>query len=795
MPESALGDVVVLEIAAGVAGPYCAKLFADLGAQVIKVEPDDGDPIRREPPLVGGESLFFNYLNANKFGVELDFDDRRIEKLAAHADVVIYDLRGDDADDLEAAVTRANPAAVVLSLTPYGRTGPRSEWVGSALSEWATGGFHYFAGDPAREPLALSGFQAEFHAGLHGAFAALAGLWHARNTGEGQRIELSHQEAVLTDHAWLTTSWTHTGEVQRRTGSLYVRCADGFVYLFPLAPYPNLLVLMERFDLLEDATLQDPQTWVSRFPEIMQALSEWAITRTKQEIYHAAQELRIAISPINTMEDVAASTQLASREWFAALEAGGKSFQAPGFPYKLTDTPCTTDRPAPEQGQHTREVLAEGFAWANAAVAPAEASGSHPAGRSPLAGLRIIEVTANWAGPAAGRDFADLGAEVIKIELARKPATRALVYAGGDGTWPAFYHRSGYFNKLNRSKKAISLDLSHPLGRATFLKLAAAADVVIENNAARVMQQLQLAYADIAAANPRIVMCSMSGFGSTGPERNYSAYGSNIETISGLSSLLGYADQEFFGTGSFYADPITGHHATFAILAALHARRTSDRGQWIDMALLEAVAPFFSQQFLEYAATGVSPVPMGNRHPRYFPQDVYPTAGQDCWVAITVRDRREWIGLVNRIGYPELADDTSYDTAEARREAADEIDRIIREWCASLDHNEAASLLQEVGVPAAPVMANWELFSDLHLNDRGFFVPIRHKQAGTFAFPGFPWRFEKTPAGVQRAAPCFAEHNDEVFRSLLKLSAPEIHELYTAGVTTDAPQYAAGPQL
>jgi crotonobetainyl-CoA:carnitine CoA-transferase CaiB-like acyl-CoA transferase len=323
----------------------------------------------------------------------------------------------------------------------------------------------------------------------------------------------------------------------------------------------------------------------------------------------------------------------------------------------------------------------------------------------------------------------------------------------------------------------------------------AKSDFVLENNAARVMAQLGLAYDDLATVNPGIIMCSMSGFGNTGPERNYSAYGSNIETISGLASLLGYSDGEFFGTGSFYADPTAGNHGAVAMLAALHYRRRTGRGQWIDMALLEAVAPFFAQQFLEYSVSGTSPVPMGNRHPSHFPQGVYRTAGADCWVALTVRNQREWIGLANRIGHPEMADDTSLDTAQGRREAAAEIDAAIAAWCATRDHNKAAKLLQSVGVPAAPVMANWELFSDNHLNDRGFFVPIRHEEAGTFAFPGFAWRFEQTPAAICRAAPMFAEHNTDVFRSVLELTPGEVQELYDLGVTTDGPRYAGGPSL
>ncbi|MCK9520762.1 MAG: CoA transferase [Dehalococcoidia bacterium] len=799
MVEGALSDVVVLELATGVAGPYCGKLLADLGAQVIKVEPPGGDPLRGEYPLVDGESAFFNWLNGNKLGVELPYDDRRIIALATKADIIIHDQAGPFGDTLDAQLREANIHAVVLSVSPYGRSGDRANGKTSALTEYATSGFHYIAGDPAREPLALPGYQVEFHAGVHAGIAALAGLRHSRETGEGQLVEVSHQEATLSDHAWLTTIWTHQGKVQSRTGSLYAKCADGYVYLFNLVPYPNLFLLMERFDLLEDEELLRPLVWMERFLDVVfPAFAEWAATRTKREIYHAAQELRVAISPVNTMEDIANSDQLGEREWFEEVEVAGQRFKAPGFPYKLTKTPASNRTRAPKLGQDNEAVFGPHFEWANSEVERTLVhevdTGATPAPRGPLNGIRVIEVTANWAGPIAGRHLADLGAEVIKIELASKPATRALIHVADD-LWPEHWHRSGYFNKLNRNKKGVCLDLSKPAGKEVFLALVQGADIVLENNAARVMGQLGLAYDALRETNPRIVMCSMSGFGATGPERHYSAYGSNIETISGLASLLGYGPGEYFGTGSFYADPATGNHGVVAMLAALHARRRTDEGQWIDMALLEAVAPFFSQQFLEYTVEGRVPEPIANRHRVHAPQNVYSTVGRDCWLALTVRDEAEWAGLCQVIGREDLANDPGLQSAEGRRARQDEIDDAIRAWAAHLDHLAASEALQAAGVPAAPVMPNWEIFSDNHLNARDFFVRQRHLKAGTHWFPGFAWRFSRTPTTIERAAPLFGEHNHDVFAGVLGMSPEEIEKLYSTGVSCDHPVYANGPTL
>ena len=417
-----------------------------------------------------------------------------------------------------------------------------------------------------------------------------------------------------------------------------------------------------------------------------------------------------------------------------------------------------------------------------------------PTGQGPLAGLRFIEVTANWAGPIAGRHFADLGADVIKVELHTKPATRTLAWVPVD-IWPDHYHRAGYFNKLNRNKRAICLNLATDEGRSILLELVKKADGLIENNAARVMTQLGIGYDVLREVNPGLVMCSMAGFGATGPERNYSAYGSNIEAMSGLASVLGYGPGEYFGTGSYYADPVTGNHGAVAILAALNGRRATGRGRWIDMALFEAVLPYFSQELLTYAVTGEAPEPIGNASPVHSPQGIYPCAGEDNWLALTVRNERDFAALAKVIGAPELAANPKLATVEGRRAASAEVAAAIAVWSREQTVPAAAAALQEAGVPAAPVMPNWMVVSDNHLNDRGYFVTVRHPVSGTHVFPGFPWRFEETPGAIARPAPLFAQHNHEVFTGLLGMTEAEIEALYAAGATNDAPQYAAGPSL
>ncbi len=406
----------------------------------------------------------------------------------------------------------------------------------------------------------------------------------------------------------------------------------------------------------------------------------------------------------------------------------------------------------------------------------------------PLAGLRVLELTANWAGPLAGRYLADLGAEVIKVEAPKRPATRGLHYAGGDGrTRP--YNRSGYFNKLNRNKLGVALDLSLPRGREAFLRLVRRADVVIENNSARVLANLNLTYDVLRQEKPDIILCSMSGFGGSGPERDYVAYGSNIETVSGLAALMAYHDDPTpHRTGSYYADPVAGAHGAIAILAALRHRDRTGRGQWIDLSLLESAAALFGEALMDWSLNGRVAVPLGNRHPFYAPQGCYPCAGNDSWLVLTVRDEAEWQGLCRVLGRTDLASDPDLGTAAGRRAAHDALDDAISAWSRGLDHYEAARRLQAEGVPAAPVLANWELLSDPHIFARGFYVPVPHREVGVLPFPGMPWHFSDTPGAVRFGAPCFAEHNGLVFREILGLPEEEIEKLYAEGVTADEPQ-------
>jgi crotonobetainyl-CoA:carnitine CoA-transferase CaiB-like acyl-CoA transferase len=802
MSEVALPGLRVVELASGVAGAYCTKLLADLGAEVLKVEGPQGAQLRHLGPFPGDaphpdRGGLHIYLDAGKRSCVLDLDSdgaarELLRSLVARADVLVEDLDSGRraAWGLDPQETlRLNGSLVHLSVTPFGLTGPLRDWLSDEIVDWALGGYMYFTGDPAREPLHIPGHQSAFHAGMHGAFAVLAGLWHARRTGEGQHIDLSHWEATLLAHAWLTVAWTHCGVVLRRRGTDFLRCRDGWVYIFRGMMYsPHLFILIGRPELAEDERWNTFQKWIDNGPALWSLVEEWTSQHSKHEVVARAQELRIAATPVNTVADLATSPQLQARGWFQEVEQPGLGrVRVPGAPYKLSETPARPQGPAPSLGQHTGQVTS-GQVWpGESRYRPTAGVRGGSDGGGPLAGIKVVEMTANWAGPLTGRLLGDLGATVVKIEIASRPATRTLYHVGAE---PGKYHynRSGYFNKMNRNKFGISLDVSRPKGREVFLRLIRWADVFIENNSPRVVRNLNITYDVLKEVNPRLVMVSESGFGATGPEADYVAFGANIETSCGLASVIGYQPGDAYRTSSFYADPIAGAHGAVAVMAALHRREETGRGQYIDLALQEAAACFMGEFLMDYFLNGRVAQARGNRHPRYAPQGCYPCVGEDAWVVLCVRSDDEWRRLCAAVGHPEWAERPELATAEGRRQHHDEVDSLIRSWTEGMDHWEAARILQQAGVPAAPVLKNYEIVWNEHLHERGYLVPVRHPDAGVLPYPGFPWKFSRTPGSVRLPAPRFAEHNEYVLRELLGLTDADIRQLEEEGSVDPNPQ-------
>jgi len=404
----------------------------------------------------------------------------------------------------------------------------------------------------------------------------------------------------------------------------------------------------------------------------------------------------------------------------------------------------------------------------------------------PLDGIRVIDLTMVWAGPFGARLLGDYGAEVIKIEAPKQwDLLRSLgLIPREEHHW---YNKSAYFNHNNRDKYAAALDLAHPAGRATLLKLCEVSDVIVENFRSDVMDNLGLGYQAVRAVNPRIVYVSMPGHGKTGPEKDFVAYGSNVEQLAGIVSISGYEGDEPMKTGFSYGDPMAGTALVGAVATALRLRSKTGEGSYVELAQRENLTMFVGEYLVDYSMNGIQRPPIGNRHPFLAPHNRYPSAGEDRWVTVACESDAQFAALANAIGMPELASDPRFATNDARKANEDELDAVIAAWTSVRGHHEAMHLLQRAGVPAGAVLTIPELLADPHLRARGAWVEHTHPDAGTWEMEAPPWKLSRTPGHIRMPAPGFAQHNSYVFRDVLGLSEEEVAALYAAGVTADVP--------
>lgn len=405
---------------------------------------------------------------------------------------------------------------------------------------------------------------------------------------------------------------------------------------------------------------------------------------------------------------------------------------------------------------------------------------------APLAGIRVLDLTMVWAGPFGTRLLGDYGAEVIKVESPRAwDLLRSLGMIPRDV--PRWYNQSAYFNHNNRSKYGVALDLSSEPGKEVLLQLCAVSDVIVENFRTDVMDNLGLSYEAVRAANPRIIYVSMPGHGKTGPERDYVAYGSNVEQLAGLVSLSGYEDGEPLKTGFSYGDPMAGTALVAAVAMAVRQRNRTGEGSQIEIAQRENLGMFVGEYLVDYSMNHEPRPPIGNRHPHSAPHNVYPCAGEDRWVAIACETDAQFTALCQVIGQPELAADARYASLPARKQNERDLDPLIEAWTTARGHHEVMHLLQRAGVPAGAALTIPELMADPQLRQRGAWTAQTHADAGTWEVEAPPWRLSRTPAHARLPAPGFAEHNDYVFGTLLGMSEDQIAGLVASGITAVEP--------
>jgi crotonobetainyl-CoA:carnitine CoA-transferase CaiB-like acyl-CoA transferase len=377
----------------------------------------------------------------------------------------------------------------------------------------------------------------------------------------------------------------------------------------------------------------------------------------------------------------------------------------------------------------------------------------------PFARLKVLDLTTFWAGGYLTCYLGAFGADIIKVESIQRPDgfrySGAYPHEGDD-----WYERSALWQATNLNKRDITLDLSSQAGRELARRLAAQADVVVENYSPRVVEQFGLDYQSLAALRPDVIAVRMPGFGLDGPWRDYVGWALNIEQVSGMSAVTGYADGPPCNVQG-PADPIVGVHAGVALLAALEHRRRTGEGQLIEVAQIEVGAAVTAEPVIEYSMNGIVRPREGNRQ-RGYCQGVYPTAAEYAWVALSVRDDNDWAALLDAMGRPALLSGQQFATANP-----DVFDQAVAAWTAVRPAAEIVAALDECGVPAERVIVPEQMYDITQLDARGFYQDLEHAITGWHRYPGWPFRITPGPARPHRfGPPTLGQHNDEVLGGL-----------------------------
>jgi crotonobetainyl-CoA:carnitine CoA-transferase CaiB-like acyl-CoA transferase len=618
---------------------------------------------------------------------------------------------------------RLNPRLIHLSITPFGRSGPRRDYCSCDSVAAAFGGQTYLTGNPLGPPLKLFGRQSYYAASLFGAVAVLIHLKKRKMTGRGGYIDLSIHEAVASTLGHVMIDFFHGGRIAKRgdgndEGFAILPCKDGHIQIPIRRSWDTLLELMRSEGLAGDLLERKWQERAYREEHVDQMIAtigEWTQRHTKQKLFELGQAMRFPWAPVNSIEDVLNSPQLKSREFFAptALPEGDPSGLIPGPPYRFSSFSPPPPKPPVAPGENDPravELLNERKGFKN------HGTNKQCADEEILRGVRVLDLTRMLSGPYATRILADFGAEVIKVQSEKT--------AQG-----AERNDTASFAAWNRNKRSITLDLDRPDARDIFLRLAADSDIVVENFSPRVMANWGLEYKRLREIKPDLVMMSISATGQTGPWKDFVGLAPTFHALSGLISATSGNLNPPAGIGNPYADVIAGLYAALAILSAMEYRDKTGIGQHIDLSAYEAICTLTTGSKFEIRNSKLN--------------GIYRCAGEDRWCVISVGNDTEWRTLCQAIGMPELTDE------------------LIGRWTAVRTPESVVEQLQHAGIAAGVVQNSADLAKDPQLAARRFFVPLKHPTLGKVISDRSPlWNWRKKPKHW-KSSPLLGEHNTQ----------------------------------
>jgi crotonobetainyl-CoA:carnitine CoA-transferase CaiB-like acyl-CoA transferase len=791
-------------------GMFCGYILAHLGAEVIAVEPPGGSSVHLIPPFAGdsGDSLWWQAYARGKQSLVLDLesDVGRTEflDLAANADILIESCCNDDVRrfglDYD-SLAELNPGLIVVSITPFGRTGPKADWPATDLTVWAAGGAHVLAGDDDRAPVRTSVPQSFLHAGADAAGAALIALQERHKSGHGQHVDVSAQQssAQASLSAILATPNNGGVIVQRAAGGLAGifpakltwPCQDGYVTItFLLGPAftePNRRLLSWLHEHGACAADDVATDWGERiagmvrgeegpeaYLELCGKIESFTLRRTQQELFEEGLSRGIYIAPTLDIAGLLDEPHFKARGFWHEIEfedpasGSGRAARVPGAFAIFSRSPLRP--PSAATGLASAAIAKRGRRPRPSNVMTSNSQ--------PLAGLKVLDFMWVIAGPLFTRVLADYGATVIKVEsnARMEPARAAPTFKDGE---PGIETGVPFAN-FNAGKLGVTIDPANPVGRDVILDLVRWADVVTESFSPKAMQAWGLDYETLREVNPELIMLSSCLMGQTGPRAQVPGYGNMAAAITGFYDLTGWPDRSPAGPYLAYTDGVVPRFMLASLLAALEHRRKTKEGQHIDISQAEAAIHMLAPAILDYEINDRLWHRMGNRDLQFCPHGVYPASGEDRWVAIACQSDEAWLSLCDVAGFEGERADASLKTVTGRRAREGELDELLSRWTEPRNEHEIQSSLIGAEVAAHVVQNSPDCMEDPQLRHRDHFVSVPHTSVSEFVVEGTRFKLSRTPAKIDRASPALGEHNAHVLMNILGYDADRIADIFAS---------------
>ena len=748
---SLLAGIKVVELSRHVAGAYCGKLLASLGASVTRFGPDidfSGSADTR--------AAMQQIVHTNKRVAAMD--DASLQSALADARIVIVE-KDDHDDQLSAWVNNIihyrqglNADATVVVLSPNGAHNNYPP--GCGLTSAAYGAMAWGIGEPAREPLTPAYDIVDHEAGASAAAAALVSLVAGQGAASSP-IDVASRDVIAHFVSMLAQNylpygrpWQRDGRRPFMSGGVYplglFTCKDGYVALYcrSTAEWKSIVKAMGNPPWSAAERFQDPRIIARKHgDEADTYLLPWLEQYTKTEIMALGLQYGFPAAPVRFVGEALTDPQFAFRGSLTPLTlANGRTVQTPAAPWRLYDTSAISkNKPWPLQSTSSP----------SASTAPNEF----------LKGLRVLDLSWVWSGPLTCSILADLGAEVIKVEHPSRLDSvrqRGRPIRDGKEVEGPVHELNPWFNQLNHGKKSVELDMKNAEDREKIRRLAATCDIVVENMRPGALAKASLGYADFAKVNPSVIMLSMSLAGQAGPLSHMKGYAGIMTSMAGLESLVGYAEDDGTQTvvgmaKTALGDPNAATHAIGVLMAALYRRKCTGRGLWIDLSQTDAILSILAGPLVESQFHGQARV-MGNAHSLHAPHGHFRCAGEASWVAIAVQTEQQWLSLVQAVDDRALSRYAGLN-APQRLVQRVSIEQALEAWTSKHSADDIVARLTAARVAVAPVASYQAMSASAWRKLRALLRTVEHPYVGVQDVVVPPWRFGDQTAGIAKPAP------------------------------------------